>query len=107
MTFNDFKSLCEQRHSVRTFEKKPVAKEDIVNILELARMAPSVENLQPWRFHVISEQILRARVMACCCYGNFIESAGTLIVVRSKETPPKLFGILLNLNIPASQQWKT
>lgn len=93
MTFNDFTSLCEQRHSVRTFEKKPVAKEDIVRILELARIAPSVENLQPWRFHVISEPILRARVMACCCYGNFIESAGTLIVVtvdRSVEgTAPK------------------
>lgn len=88
MTFADFSLLCAERHSVRTFDTKPVAKEDVLRIVELAQLAPSVENLQPWHFHIISEHTLREKVLACCCYGNFVESAGTLIVVtvdRSAE----------------------
>lgn len=86
MTFNDFKSLCEQRHSVRTFEREPVEKDQIVELLELARLAPSVENLQPWRFHVITNPELRAKVLETSCYGNFVESVGTLIVITSNKS---------------------
>lgn len=86
MTFNDFRSLCEERHSVRTFERVPVSTEDILKLLELAHMAPSVENLQPWRFHVITDAALRAKLMESCCYGNFVETAGTFIVVTADKS---------------------
>lgn len=86
MTFDDFTSLCEQRHSVRTFEKMPVAKEDVLKILNLACMAPSVENLQPWRFHVITNNALREKVLGCSCYGNFVECAGTFVVVTTDRS---------------------
>lgn len=86
MTFDDFKSLCEQRHSVRTFSETPVSEEAVLQLLDLARMAPNVENLQPWHFHVITNQKLRRNLMECCCYGNVVESNGTLIVVTANRS---------------------
>lgn len=86
MTFDDFRSLCEERHTVRTFEREPVAKEDILRLLELARLAPSVENLQPWHFHVITNPALRTKLLETSCYGNFVETAGTFVVVTSDKS---------------------
>ncbi len=81
MTFDDFKKLCEERRSIRYFADKPVKKEDILRLLEVGCLAPSVENIQPWRFHVIENHGLRHDLMEKCCYGNFIAGAGSFIVV--------------------------
>ena len=81
MTYDDFASLCRHRRSIRYFDQKPVAKEDVLRLLELARLAPSIENLQPWHFHVVFNLALRKKLMEACCYGNFVEGAGVFIVV--------------------------
>ena len=41
------------RRSVRAFTSDPVARETIVEILELASRAPSGTNMQPWNAHVV------------------------------------------------------
>ena len=63
MPYDDFQSLCEQRRSIRYFDEKPVLKEQVLKLLELAHLAPSVENLQPWHFHVIWSKDLRKKLM--------------------------------------------
>lgn len=83
MTYDDFKSLCERRHSVRFFDDKPLSKEDIVKLLELAQLAPSVENLQPWHFHVILGKELRRQFAETSYYGDFVEGASALVVVTA------------------------
>lgn len=42
------------RRSVRAFLPKPVAREDIESILEVARFSASGMNMQPWRVHVVT-----------------------------------------------------
>ena len=44
----------KSRFSCRAFTKKPVSKELIKEILDVAKQAPSGGNLQPWHIHVIS-----------------------------------------------------
>lgn len=44
------------RHSMRQFLDKPVARELIEEILDIARYAPSGGNLQPWHVYVLSGQ---------------------------------------------------
>ena len=83
MTYADFQSLCNKRRSIRTFTDTPVSKEEILQLLELARLAPSVDNLQPWHFHVIFSKDIRKELMDSCCYGNFVEGAGVMIVVTA------------------------
>lgn len=86
MTYDELKSLCKTRRSIRYFDQKPVDKEDVLSLLELARLAPSVENLQPWHFHVIYNKELRIKLMESCCYGNFVEGAGVFILVSVNTT---------------------
>lgn len=86
MTYDDFASLCKTRRSIRYFDQRPVAKEDVLALLELARMAPSIENLQPWHFHAVFNKELRTKLMQASCYGDFIEGASVFIVVTVNHT---------------------
>ena len=45
--------LAKKRCSVRDFSDSPVEEEKLKYILEVARMAPSACNLQPWSFLVL------------------------------------------------------
>ncbi len=57
-----FQDLVGRRQSTRKFTDQEV---DIVNIkkcIEAARLAPSACNSQPWKFHVISEPVLRQKI---------------------------------------------
>jgi nitroreductase len=42
------------RRSIRAFLDKPVAREDIARILDVAARAPSGTNTQPWKVHVLT-----------------------------------------------------
>lgn len=42
------------RRSIRAFLDKPVAREDIERILDVAARAPSGTNTQPWKVHVLT-----------------------------------------------------
>ena len=86
MNYDDFKSLCQSRRSIRYFDTKPVSKDDILKLLELARLAPSVENTQPWHFHVFLDAEKRKILMDASCYGNFVEGAGVFIVVSCDKS---------------------
>ncbi len=46
------------RHSVRNFSSKPVAKETIMKILEVATRSPSGSNGQPWEVFVASGAVI-------------------------------------------------
>ncbi len=85
MTYDDFRALCERRRSIRYFADKPISQEEVLKLVELARLAPSVENLQPWHFHIIFNRDLRHKLMKASCYGNFVEGAGVFIVVTTKR----------------------
>jgi nitroreductase len=86
MDYDDFKKLCKNRRSIRYFDEKPVSEEDVLQLLELARLSPSVENLQPWHFHVIFDKKMRSKLMDASCYGNFVEGAGVFIVVTANRS---------------------
>ncbi len=86
MTYDEFLSLCVSRRSIRYFSDKPIAREDVLKLLELARVAPSIENLQPWHFHVIVNKELRHKFVEASCYGNFVEGADVLIIISANRS---------------------
>ena len=73
--------LIRSRRSVRKFQERPVAPELLEQILEAGRWAPSGTNNQPWRFVVVADPQLKARIAACTRYGRIIESAPVVIPV--------------------------
>lgn len=46
-------SFYSQRKSIRKYKSTQVRDEDIIAILDAARVAPSAKNRQPWRFVVV------------------------------------------------------
>ena len=49
------KEAIAARHSVRAFAKEPLTSEQIHELLEAGRNAPSSLNSQPWRFAVVTD----------------------------------------------------
>ncbi len=56
-----FQAIRERR-SVRRFTDRPVEREKLEAILEAVRLAPSWANLQCWRFIVVQDPAVRARL---------------------------------------------
>jgi nitroreductase len=55
-----FDHLARSRTSVRAFRSDPVPKQQLMEILETARAAPSNFNSQPWGVHVLTGKAKRA-----------------------------------------------
>lgn len=51
-----FFQVVADRRSIRNFTKDKISEEDLRLILESARLAPSGENAQPWRFIVVKDE---------------------------------------------------
>jgi nitroreductase len=58
-----FDRILEKRRSVRAFDPRPVAREDLLAICQAARWAPSACNSQTWRFVAVQD---RSRIQALC-----------------------------------------
>ncbi|MGB9906341.1 MAG: nitroreductase family protein [Candidatus Saccharicenans sp.] len=54
--------IIRHRRSIRRYTAQPVEREKILACLEAARLAPSAENAQPWRFLVIDDPELKQEV---------------------------------------------
>ncbi|MGL5683730.1 MAG: nitroreductase family protein [Marinifilaceae bacterium] len=49
-----FSQLVKHRQSVREYNSTPVEKEKLIQCLESARLSPSANNAQPWKFVVVN-----------------------------------------------------
>lgn len=56
MEYSQFKEIILSRRSVRKYEEKNVANEDILDLIDCARFAPSDTNSQTWEFIVIKDK---------------------------------------------------
>ncbi len=76
----DFKELVDKRYSVRGFLNKEVGQEQLHQVLECARNAPSACNNQPWVFIIIKDKASRTALRAVYDREWFI-SAPVIIAV--------------------------
>lgn len=94
-----FQRLVAERRSIRRYIDKPVEREKILTCIDAARLAPSADNAQPWRFLVLDDADLRQR---------FCDEVFTGIYAISKfaKRAPVLIVILARLNIIAHRVGK-
>jgi len=76
--------LMKGRRSIRAFDPdKDVSPEVVDRLLEAAVWAPSAGNVEPWRFVVVRDQVLR-RALARAAYGqSFVGEAPVVIAVAA------------------------
>ncbi len=90
------KKIIAQRRSVRRYLDKPIEREKILTCLEAARLAPSADNVQPWRFLVIDDPELKDELV------NNVFS-GIYSVSKFATKAPVLIMILARLDILANR----
>ena len=91
-----FQELVRSRRSIRRYLDKPVEKEKVLTCIEAARLAPSADNVQPWRFLIIDDPELKAR------FAKEVFS-GIYFVSRFAGQAPVLIMILARLDIIANR----
>jgi nitroreductase len=62
MQSTELLDLIKQRQSQRRYTDRPVEKEKLLHCIEAARLAPSANNSQPWKFIIIDDPKLKNTV---------------------------------------------
>lgn len=90
----DVKEAIERRRSIRRYRPDPLGPGLLQELLGSARLAPSGNNSQPWRFIVIEEAAARERLARVCHDQRWMAVAPVHIAVcadlgaRSEEPLP-------------------
>lgn len=58
--------LASKRVSIRKFSKKKISFKKILEIIEVARQAPSGANTQPWKFIIVNDLNLKKNIRKIC-----------------------------------------
>jgi len=80
----EFSELVKIRQSDRKYLDKPVEKEKIQKCIETARLSPSANNSQPWKFIVIDDKELKEQIAdsaASMGMNSFTHQAPVIIAV--------------------------
>jgi len=62
----EFKEVVVKRRSVRKFKKDAIPEESLGKVLDAGRWAPSAGNCQPWRFLVVTDSEIKAKIASNC-----------------------------------------
>lgn len=74
---------AEARRSIRKYEPTPVPRADIEEILRVTGLAPSPWNLQPWRFVIVEDVDVKAKLQEAAYGQAQVGSAPAVIVMYS------------------------
>ncbi len=85
----NFLELCKRRYSVRKYLSRKVPRKIILKCIEAARLAPSAENIQPWRYLVIDQEPLLSQLKEAAFNGiytptRWANSAPVIIVILAE-----------------------
>jgi nitroreductase len=58
----EYMDLVRKRRSIRRYKPDPIPEQYLKTILEAARLAPSSDNRQCWRYIIVTEQDIKQRV---------------------------------------------
>lgn len=79
---NEFMDAMEFRHACKVFDEgKTISQEDMKFILESGRKSPSSFGMEAWKFLVITNEELKARLRPACWNQVQVTSCSHLVVI--------------------------
>jgi nitroreductase len=72
--------VIQKRRSVRKYKKDPIPEKALRRVLEAARLAPSGKNIQPWKFIIVKDKVLKEK-LAQASAGQFFMAEAPVIIV--------------------------
>lgn len=97
----EFKELAKIRQSDRKYTDTPVEKEKLIQCLETARLSPSANNSQPWKFVIVDDPLLRKEIADCASgmgMNKFVASAAiiTAVVIEKQNILSSMGSVIQN-----------
>ena len=83
----ELKEAIKKRQSIRGYQDKPVPEEKLTRVLEAARLAPSANNMQPWKFVVVTDNKRRQELGRAANRQTFVGQAP--VVIAAVATNPE------------------
>ena len=83
---SDAFEAAERRRSIREYQPDAIPEDEMRELLRLASRAPSAFNAQPWRFVVVQDSDLKAR-LAAAAYGQqqVVRAPATIVMYSDME----------------------
>jgi nitroreductase len=81
----DVSKAIRDRRSVRSYAKKTIPKDLVLKVMEAARLAPSANNRQPWKFVVVSDTAKRKALAKAAKDQQFVAEASVVIAAVALE----------------------
>lgn len=96
---------ARQRRSIRRYEPQPMPREDLEQILDIVRLAPSAFNVQPWRFVVVESPEAKAK-LAEAAFGQRQVTAAPAVLVLYTDMADALAHVdeVIHPGIPADRR---
>ena len=93
------------RRSIRQYESTPIPEGEIRELLRLAARAPSAYNAEPWRFVVVRDESLKAR-LAEAAYGQqqVVRAPATIVLYSDMESALARMPEAMHPGMPAAQR---
>ena len=80
-----------KRYAVKTFNKtKKVSDEDLKTILESGRLAPSSLGIEPWKFIVVTNEDIRAKIRTASYDQTKVTDASHIIIITYRTDSENL-----------------
>lgn len=70
----------EMRRSIRKYKEEAVSDENILRLIESARLAPSGSNTQPWHFIVVKDKVIKQKISEVSHNQQWMVTAPVFIV---------------------------
>jgi nitroreductase len=75
----DVLEAIRTRRSVRKYKPTPIPDDVLGRLLEAVRLAPSAKNFQPWKFILIRDPELKAKIASACVNQTFMAQAPVIV----------------------------
>jgi nitroreductase len=93
------------RRSIRNYAPTPIPRADLFELLRLAGRAPSAFNVQPWRFVVVEDDDLKAK-LAEAAHGQqqVLRAPATIVVYSDMESALQRIPEAMHPDMPADKR---
>jgi nitroreductase len=92
----DLFDAMKSRKIAKHFKPNPVSEDSLKRIFNAARLAPSVDNLQPWKVIAVRDEDLKKKVAAACGTKAMAEAPVILVACGMPDDAYPFVGGYLN-----------
>jgi len=95
----DFYEVIETRRSIRAYRSDLIPDEVLKRVLNAARIAPSGNNRQPWKFVVVKDPALKQALVPALANQRFVAEAPVIIAACGSNVHQNRGGYMRDLSM--------